>query len=56
MKDAIDFQPEKMAPRLYQITLQPSAGKGEYGLLAPERRTAQTRKAAEKSNTVSIAE
>jgi len=34
-RDSIEFQAEKIAPRVYQITLQSSAGKGEYGLLPP---------------------
>jgi hypothetical protein len=34
-RDALDFQSEKIAPRVYQITLQASTGKGEYGLLPP---------------------
>ena len=34
-RDSIDFQSEKLAPRVFQITLQPSTGKGEYGLLPP---------------------
>ena len=34
-RDAIDFQPERLAPRVYQITLQAATGKGEYGLLPP---------------------
>ncbi len=34
-RDAMDFQPEKLAPRVYQITLGAGLGKGEYGLLPP---------------------
>ena len=34
-RDAVEFQAEKLAPRVYQITLQGSLGKGEYGLLPP---------------------
>jgi len=34
-RDSMEFQSDKLAPRLYQITLQASAGKGEYGLLPP---------------------
>ena len=34
-RDSIEFQAVKIAPRVYQITLQASAGKGEYGLLPP---------------------
>jgi hypothetical protein len=34
-RDAIDFQAQKIAPRIYQIILQSNLGKGEYGLLPP---------------------
>jgi hypothetical protein len=34
-RDSIEFQSEKITHRLYQITLQSSIGKGEYGLLPP---------------------
>lgn len=34
-RDAIEFQPQKIAPRIYQITLETAMGKGEFGLLPP---------------------
>jgi hypothetical protein len=34
-RDAVEFKSEKLAPRLYQITLPAELGKGEYGLLPP---------------------
>ncbi len=34
-RDALDFQPQKLAPRVFQVALPSSAGKGEYGLLPP---------------------
>ena len=34
-RDSLEFHSDKIAPRLYQITLQASTGKGEYGLLPP---------------------
>ena len=34
-RDAVEFQPQKIAPRIYQITVDPSVGKGEFGLLPP---------------------
>jgi hypothetical protein len=34
-RDSVDFKSEKIGPRLYQITLDPSLGKGEYGILPP---------------------
>jgi hypothetical protein len=55
-RDAIDFHPLKIAPRLYQITLQPSAGKGEYGLLAPGPANSSNKESSGKIYTVSVAE
>jgi len=37
-KDAVMITSEKIAPRVYQITLNPGIGRGEYGLLAPKPR------------------
>jgi hypothetical protein len=34
-RDLLDLQNEKIAPRVYQVILQSSLGKGEYGLLPP---------------------
>jgi hypothetical protein len=34
-RDAVEFKFDKIAPRVYQITLDSSFGKGEYGLLPP---------------------
>ncbi len=34
-RDAVEFKPEKIAPRVYKITLEPEILKGEYGLLPP---------------------
>ncbi len=34
-RDSLEFQPEKLASRVYQITLQPDLVRGEYGLLPP---------------------
>ena len=34
-RDAIEFQPQKIAPRVYQITIESAMGKGEYGILPP---------------------
>jgi len=54
-RDEIDFQPEKLAPRLYQVTLPESAGKGEYGLLAPGTANASNKETNAKIYTVSVA-
>ena len=55
-RDAVDFQPEKIAPRLYQITLPASAGKGEYGLLAPGTASSSNKESSGKIYTVSVAQ
>ena len=34
-RDALDFESKKIATRVYQVTLDQSIGKGEYGFLAP---------------------
>ena len=56
VRDEVEFQPQKLAPRLYQITLTPSAGRGEYGLLAPGATTSTNKETRGKIFTVSIAE
>jgi hypothetical protein len=55
-RDEVEFQPQKLAPRLYQITLTPSAGRGEYGLLAPGATTSSNKGTSGKIFTVSVAE
>lgn len=37
-KDSVVFSSEKIAPRVYQITLSATLGKGEYGMLSPKPR------------------
>jgi hypothetical protein len=54
-RDEIDFQPEKLAPRLYQVTLPESAGHGEFGLLAPGTMNASNKESSAKIYTVSVA-
>jgi len=55
-RDSIEFQSEKIAPRVYQITLQSSAGKGEYGLLPPGATGSSNMGSSGKIYSVSIAE
>jgi|CZKF01.1.fsa_nt_gi hypothetical protein len=55
-RDEVEFQPQKLAPRLYQITLTPSAGRGEYGLLAPGATSSSNKGTSSKIYTVSVAE
>ena len=56
VRDEVEYQPQKLAPRLYQITLTPSAGRGEYGLLAPGATTSSNTGTSGKIYTVSVAE
>lgn len=39
-KNAIGFSSEKIAPRVYQLMMSATLGKGEYGMLAPKPRDA----------------
>jgi len=55
-RDSVDFQPEKLAPRLYQITLQQTLGKGEYGLLPPGSYSSANMASGGKIYSVSIIE
>ena len=55
-RDEVEFQPEKLAPRLYQITIPAIEGVGEYGLLAPGARTAPNKEVSGTIYTVSVAE
>jgi hypothetical protein len=55
-RDEVEFQPEKLAPRLYQITLPAIEGMGEYGLLAPGSQTTANKETSGKIYTVSVVE
>ena len=55
-RDEIEFQPEKLAPRLYQITLPVTEGSGEFGLLALGSRSTANKDATAKIYTVSVAQ
>lgn len=55
-RDVIEFQAEKIVPRVYQITLQSSAGRGEYGLLPPGAYTSSNMGSNGKIYTVSVLE
>ena len=41
-RDALDFEPKKLAPHIYQFTLAADLGKGEYGLLPPVSANSQS--------------
>ena len=55
-RDSVDFQSDKIASRVYQITLPASIGKGEYGLLPPGAGGSSNMGSSTKIYTVSIAQ
>jgi len=55
-RDAIEFQPDKIAQRVYQITVAPGTGKGEYGILPPGSYGSSNMGSAGKIYSVSVAE
>lgn len=55
-RDAVEFKADKIAPRLYQITLDSAIGKGEYGLLPPGSYTSSNMASGGKVYSVSIIE
>ena len=55
-RDSVEFQAEKLAPRVYQISMQPSVGKGEYGLLPPGATGSSNMGSSGKIYSVSVGE
>ncbi len=55
-RDNVEYQSEKIAPRVYQITLAPSFGRGEYGLLPPGGVSSSKTGSTGKLYTLSITE
>jgi hypothetical protein len=55
-RDNVQFQSQKIAPRVYQITLDQPLGKGEYGLLPPGSYTSSNMASGGKIYSVSIPE
>ena len=55
-RDTVEFQPTKLAPRVYQITIDVSAGKGEYGILPPGSYTSANMASGGKMYSVSVIE
>lgn len=55
-RDLVEFQPEKLAPRLYQLSLDQSAGKGEYGIIPPGSYSSANMASGGKVYTVSVIE
>lgn len=55
-RDSVEFKSNKLAPRLYEITLDSALGKGEYGLLPPGSYTSSNMASGGKVYSVSIIE
>lgn len=55
-RDLVEFQPEKIAPRLYQLSLDQSAGKGEYGIIPPGSYSSANMASGGKIYSVSVIE
>ena len=55
-RDVLDFQSDKIAPRVYQITMQSALGKGEYGILPPGANGTSNLGSSGKIYSMSIAE
>lgn len=55
-RDTIKFQPTKLAPRVFQITMDSDLGKGEYGLLPPGSYTSSNMASGGKIYSLSVIE
>ena len=55
-RDIVEFQPEKIAPRLYQLAIDQSAGKGEYGIIPPGSYSSSNMASGGKIYSVSVLE
>ena len=55
-RDAVQYQPQKIAPRVYQISLEQTLGKGEYGFLPPGNFGAKNMGSTGKIYAVSVPE
>jgi len=55
-RDVVEFQSQKLAPRVYQVTLEATAGKGEYGFLPPGNFSAKNMGSTGKIYAVSVPE
>lgn len=56
IRDDLQFQSKKIAPRVYQIVLDQSLGRGEYGLLPPGSYTSSNMASGGKIYSISIPE
>jgi len=56
IRDDLQFQSKKIAPRVYQIVLDQSLGRGEYGLLPPGSYTSSNMASGGKIYSISVPE
>jgi len=55
-RDLVAFEPQKIAPRLYQLAIDQSAGKGEYGIIPPGSYSSSNMASGGKIYSVSVLE
>jgi hypothetical protein len=55
-RDLVEFQSQKIAPRFYQVSLESSAGKGEYGIIPPGSYASSNMASGGKIYSVSVIE
>jgi hypothetical protein len=55
-RDNVEFTSQKIAPRVYKVTLEMSLGKGEYGLLPPGSYTSSNMASGGKIYSISVPE
>ncbi len=55
-RDSVEYKSTKIAPRVYQITLDQTLGKGEYGLMPPGSYTSSNMASGGKIYSISIPE
>jgi len=55
-RDNLQFQSKKIAPRVYEIVLDQSLGRGEYGLIPPGSYTSSNMASGGKIYSISVPE
>jgi hypothetical protein len=55
-RDSVEFEAKKLAPRVYQVTIEQTVGKGDYGLLPPGATSSSNMASGGKIYTVTMLE
>lgn len=55
-RDLVQFESQKIAPRLYQLSIEQSTGKGEYGIIPPGSYSSSNMASGGKIYSVSVIE